>query len=110
MKKNWKNILIWSVLALPILVIGAGPSAGIPKNLAELTGSFNRWVAYIINLFWVLVVLSGIWGAYNFLSAQGDPKAAEKAKKIILYTVIAACVALLATVIESIAISILSAS
>ncbi len=68
---------------------------------------FTDYVTYVINLFWVLVVVYGVFAAFKYLTAKGDPKAADVASQMFKYTVIGACVALLATVIKEIAKSIL---
>lgn len=77
------------------------------KTVDNFTKLFIDYVEYFINLFWVLTVVFGIFAAFKYLTAKGDPKAAESAKGMVKYTVIAACVALLATVVKEIAKSIL---
>ena len=111
------NSLAVAVLTLPFFAAAQGtPSlpSGIPTtgldSVTEATGLFNTYVGYAINLFWVLTVLFGIFAAFKYLTAKGDPKAAESAKQMVIYTVIAACVALLATVIQTIAGSVLCAN
>ena len=78
-------------------------------TVADFNTLFIKYVEYGINLFWVLIVLFGVFAAFKYLTAKGDPKAADGAKQMVKYTVIAACVALLATVIKQIAKSILTA-
>lgn len=76
-------------------------------SFGDLNTLFEQYIKYFINLFWVITVLFGIFAAFKFLTAKGDPKAADSAKQMVKYTVIAACVALLATVIKEIAKSLL---
>lgn len=111
------NSLAVAVLSLPAFVAAQGTPqlpGGIPTtdldSVGEATSLFNTYVQYAINLFWVLTVLFGIFAAFKYLTAKGDPKAADSAKQMVIYTVIAACVALLATVVKQIASSILSAN
>ena len=106
-------------LALPMLSLAAGSSNGIDpieltypdkiknQSFGDFNSLFLDYVKYAINLFWVLTVLFGIFAAFKYLTAKGDPKAADSAKQMVKYTIIAACVALLATVIKEIAKSIL---
>jgi hypothetical protein len=99
MKKAFYSLL---ALAMPLLA-----SAALPKTVDQVNSLLEGWVAYLIGLFWVAAFLSGLFAAFKFLTAKGDPKAAETAKGMVKYTIIAACVALLATVIKEIAKSIL---
>jgi hypothetical protein len=112
--KNTINSIAVAVLSFPAMVAAQGtpaiPSGAPTTALTSVTGAttlFNTYVQYAINLFWVMTVLFGIFAAFKYLTAKGDPKAAESAKQMVIYTVIAACVALLATVVKQIAGSIL---
>jgi len=86
----------------------AQAQSAVPQSLEDLQGSFNSYVVWFSRLFWVIVFVYLLIAAITFLQAGGDPAKVEKAKKMLLYSVIAACVALLATGIESLATSILS--
>lgn len=99
MKKVFYSVL---VLALPIMV-----DAALPKTVGEVNTLLVSWVDYITALFWIAAFLSGLYAAFKFLAAKGDPKAAEQGKKMAIYTLVAACVALLSTVVKEIATSIL---
>lgn len=77
------------------------------KSVDGFTKLFIDYVGYAINLFWVLIIVYGFFAAFKYLTAKGDPKAADVANQMFKYTVIGACVALLATVIKEIAKSIL---
>ncbi|MBP6979858.1 hypothetical protein KBB41_02330 [Candidatus Curtissbacteria bacterium] len=114
MKKLFYSAL---VLILPFTV-NAQPSAQALKDIKyddtiktksvdDFSTLFIKYVDYAINLFWVLVVVYGVFAAFKYLTAKGDPKAADVASQMFKYTVIGACVALLATVIKEIAKSIL---
>jgi len=110
--------LIYSTLAflLPGITLAVptppqikyGDNTTTLDTVVEFDNLFIKYVTYGINLFWVIIVLFGIFSAFKYLTAKGDPKAAESAKQMVKYTVIAACVALLATVIKEIAKSILN--
>lgn len=90
--------------------IDYGDSKIETDSFGDLNSLFEQYIKYFINLFWVITVLFGIYAAFKFLTAKGDPKAADSAKQMVKYTVIAACVALLATVIKEIAKSLLKVS
>lgn len=113
-----KNIL--NALKVAVLVGPAMAAAQVPSNpnpdfgtkpstdsVVEINNLFVQYVQYAINLFWVLTVLFGIFAAFKYLTAKGDPKKAAEAQQMVIYTVIAACVALLSTVIKEIAKSFL---
>jgi hypothetical protein len=80
----------------------------VPQSLSDLTTSFNNYVIWFGRIFWVVIIVYFIWVAVTFLRANGDPSEVEASKKMLLYGVIAACIALLATGIKSIAGSLLS--
>ena len=117
--KKLINSVVVAVLSFPVMVAAQGigdptiptnvPKSGV-TSVSGANTSLNVYIAYAINLFWVMTVLFGIFAAFKYLTAKGDPKAAESAKQMVIYTVIAACVALLATVIQEIAKSILLAN
>ena len=114
MKKLF-NALKVAILAAPAVGFAQVPSDINPDlgttpstdTFSEANNLFVNYVQYAINLFWVITVLFGIYAAFKYLTAKGDPKAAESAKQMVIYTVIAACVALLATVVKQIALSVL---
>ncbi|MBP6979856.1 hypothetical protein KBB41_02320 [Candidatus Curtissbacteria bacterium] len=109
------NTLKVAVLLAPGAVFAQVPTTPNPDfgtkpgldSVVEANNLFVSYVGYAVNLFWVMTVLFGIFAAFKYLTAKGDPKAADGAKQMVIYTVIAACVALLATVVKQIALSIL---
>lgn len=68
-------------------------------SVQDVQDTLTSIVARAFSLFWVVAVGMIIWAAYLFLSAGGDETRIEKAKKILLYAVIAAAVALLSIVL-----------
>jgi hypothetical protein len=98
MKKVFYFVL---ALVLPVMV------RAVPETVDQVNSLLTSWVDYITALFWIAAFLSGLFAAFKFLAAKGDPKAAEQGKKMAVYTLIAACVALLSTVVKQIATSIL---
>ena len=94
--------------ALPMMAGAADDSSGLPKTVDEVNTLISGWVTYLIGLFWVAAFLSGLYAAFKYLTAKGDPKKAAEAQQMVIYTVIAACVALLSTVIKEIVKSFLT--
>lgn len=90
-------ILIFISLALPLLV-PAATSIAITNPIKAT--SFGELVDNILNFIWwivlalvpLMIVIAGLY----FVTAAGDPAKVEKAKGIILYTVIGFIIVLLA--------------
>jgi len=80
------------------------------ESVSQATNRFNTYVVWFYGLFWALAVVFLIWAAVTYLTANGDADKVATAKQRVVYAVIAACIALLATGIRSIATSLLSAS
>jgi len=64
-------------------------------SLTEAQGSLTNIVNFIVVVFW-------IWAAITYLTANGDEEKVGKAKKMVIYALIAAAIALLSTGLESI--------
>lgn len=113
---------ISAILALAVIAFsGVAHAQGTPidptslgtspiTSVSDATGKFNTYVTWFYGLFWALAVVFLIWAAVTYLTANGDSDKVGEAKQRVVYAVIAACVALLATGIKSIATSLLSAS
>ena len=76
-------------------------------SVADVENSFTRIVNVGIVVFWMFATAVIIWSAYTFLTAGDNAEKVEKAKKILIYAVIAAAVALLATGVQPIVTNIL---
>ncbi|MGC9602856.1 MAG: hypothetical protein ABSF47_00040 [Minisyncoccia bacterium] len=76
-------------------------------SLADVESTISSIVSRMITFFWILSVLVMIWSAFTFLTAGDSEEKVDKAKKILLYAVIAAAIALLATSVEPITRNIL---
>jgi hypothetical protein len=87
---------------------GADPSergislGGAGNVISDITG-------WVVGLFWVIVVLFAVLAAFNYLTAQGSEEKITKAKQMVVYTLIAAAVALLGTGIRAIVSNVLKA-
>jgi hypothetical protein len=76
-------------------------------SISDVQNTLINWDSWLINIFWVLTVGMLIWAAIMFVTAGGDDEKITKAKKIILYAVIAAVIALLATALGPITFNLL---
>jgi hypothetical protein len=92
---------------------GPGGPAGVAPPLTSLgTAGANiaTIVGWVVGVFWVVVVLFAVLAAFNYLTAQGSEEKITKAKQMVIYTLIAAAVALLGTGIRQIVTNILTAT
>lgn len=74
-------------------------------ELGDLISNVSGWAT---GLLITLSVLFVIYAAFIYLTAGGDPKNVENAKNIIIYAVIAIVIALMANVVKTIAIGLVS--
>ena len=80
-------------------------SSGL-TSLSQVQSSLDRIVTFLFDTFWIVAVGMLIWAAILFLTSN-DKESIGKAKRIIIYAVIAAAAALLANGIYSITFNIL---
>ncbi|MEK7651160.1 MAG: hypothetical protein AAB377_01365 [Patescibacteria group bacterium] len=66
------------------------------KSITDVENTLVKIVNLMFGIFWIIAVVVIIWAAFTFLTAGDDKEKVEKAKKILLYALIAATVALLA--------------
>lgn len=76
-------------------------------SIADVQSTMTKIVNWMISGFWIAAVGTIIWAAFIFLTAGDDKEKVEKAKKMLLYAVIAAAIALLANGISAITFNIL---
>jgi hypothetical protein len=76
-------------------------------SISDVTNTLSNWDNLLFPTFWILAVAVLIWGATLFLTAGDNEDKVRKAKKIIMYTVIAAAIVLLATGLPSIVSNLL---
>ena len=107
MKKILKIATIAAAFA-PLMVLAANPG-GIapvtqsPYNLQQLIDTVTNWATGLLVAISVLFV---IYAAFIYITTSGDPKGVEQAKNIIIYSVVAVVVALVANVVKSIALGL----
>jgi len=94
------KILTASLLVVPMVVFGqieGGPETG--SDLLSLIQTITNWFAAI---FFVIAVIFIILAAFGYLTAGGEEEKVSKAKKQLVYAVVAIVVALLAFFIPTI--------
>lgn len=103
------RIIFFSSLAtiLPFFANAATSTVNI-NSVNDVEKLINKWVGYLISLFWIASVVGMIYAAFLFLDSKGEPKKVEQAKAMVKYTIIAVVVALFSTSIKSILVSVLN--
>ncbi len=76
-------------------------------SVADVENTLTKIVNWMFGVFWIIAVAIMIWAAFTFLTAGDDKEKVEKAKKMLLYALIAAAVALLASGVGPIVTNIL---
>ena len=95
------SMSLFLLAAVPLLTFAKIESLeGIQLVIKDIVG-------WMMNVFWVVAVGFIVWAAFNFLTAQGDAEKVQKAKKMLLYAVIAAVIVLLANGVNVILTNIL---
>lgn len=63
------------------------PSGDTPATLQDLEVSFSRIVEVVLGLSGIVLFIMLIMGGFKFITAGGDPKAIEGAKKTLTYAI-----------------------
>src|SRR3989344_5536209 len=71
-------------------------------NITQVQTSLEKIVFWLYGIFWILAVGFIIWAAFLFMGANGEADKITKAKIMLVYTLIAAAVVLLANGIRDI--------
>ena len=95
--KLWTKIQYFVLAFLPSFALAQGsPNAVDISTPQKLVALINRVGDYMYMILLALGVIFLVYAGYVFLIGRGDEKEAERAKKIILYSVVAIAVAILA--------------
>ncbi len=94
-------------LLLPVSVLAQNNQSPInsAKDIIELFKKFLYWIA---TAFWIWAVIAIIYAGFLYLTAAGDSEKLDKAKKQLLYSVIAVAIGLVAYGVPAIVNSILN--
>ena len=76
-------------------------------NIGQVQTSLEKIVVWLYGVFWILAVGFVIWAAFLFMNANGEADKITKAKTMLVYTLIAAAVVLLANGIRDIVTNLL---
>jgi hypothetical protein len=76
------------------------PITSITSLAGTATSPLTVLVRWFIGIFWIVAVAMVVWAAFLYLTAGGNEEKITEAKKRLLYAVIAAAIALMATGID----------
>jgi len=105
-RHNIKKILFPALLGIFAFANLASADIAVPnpplENLSfeDVIVILNRFVTWIFTVFMILAVVFGIFAAFKYLTARGDPKEVQTATKMLIYTAVAIAAALLSVAIR----------
>jgi hypothetical protein len=113
----FQKLLYWA-LSIKIAFADGGATVDnvgqtLPNPLGEgttISSLLSRIMGYLLNLAIPIATVMILYGAFQILTAAGDPKKAEDGKKTIIYTLVGFAIILLASGIPYIIKEILGAS
>ena len=79
----------------------------IITDIGQVQTAAEKIVVWLYGMFWIVAVGFIIWAAFLFMGANGEAEKITKAKTILVYTLIAAAVVLLANGIRDIVTNLL---
>ncbi|MFA6018167.1 MAG: pilin [Patescibacteria group bacterium] len=122
--KKLKNLLVGvALLALPLGAALRVPLAYAAPNLMgnledvnsdadlgseDLTATIGKLIAAMLSVLGVIFLLLIIYAGFTWMTAQGDPKAVDKAKDILIRSVVGLIILLSAYAISTFVINALS--
>ena len=121
-----KNILIGAALvalpfgaALRIPVVHASPdlttnlsdvNADASLGSEDLTATIGKLISALLSVLGVIFLLLIIWAGFTWMTAQGDPKKVDKAKDILITSVVGLIILLSAYAISTFVIDQLASA
>jgi hypothetical protein len=88
-----KNFLVFFIILS--LAFSSVVYAATPTTVNQLLIVFNKVLFWVSTAFWIAAGISSIYAAFLYLTAAGSEERVGKAKKQLLYTVIAIAVAII---------------
>ncbi len=86
-----------------IKTIAGENKLGQAKSTKEIMQSIVKW---LLSLIGTIAVISLLYGGFLYITSQGEEKQAEKAKNIILYSVIGIIIIGLSAIVVNVVISL----
>lgn len=86
----------------PITIIEPVPVEGAPTSIGGFMGLLVTILGWIQVLFWILAIAFGLYAAFMYLTARGDPEKIKQANHMLIYVVVAVVVAIIAFAIPSV--------
>ena len=106
-KKLLTTLSIISLFSLPL--IASGLATNVPVGTVDDVIGFLKAVLNILRaIFFALAAIFIVFAAYRYLTAQGDPEKITGAKTMLIYTVVALAIALVASSLQSVIADLLS--
>jgi hypothetical protein len=100
----------YAALEPPVSQVPQDPVVAKVGSFTLAGGVITTIVGWVVGVFWVVVVAFAVLAAFNYLTAQGSEEKITKAKQMVVYTLIAAAVALLGTGLRAIVTNLLTAT
>jgi len=102
-KKSFLWFFLW--LSLPFFALAQESPIKDYRQIKTFLERFRDWLA---GIFWIVAVIMIFYAAFLFITQGGDAEKVDKAKRQLLYAVIAIVVAIMATGFEPLVRSFLS--
>src|SRR6266404_213387 len=90
-----KKLLVASLLILPADVAFAQAPPSPITNVQQIVDLFDRILFWFSSIFWIASGIATIYAGFLYLTAAGNDQQVEKAKKQLLYAVIAIAIGLI---------------
>lgn len=96
MSNKIKKITFGLILTVLTVIPAISSAAALPKKTAtDVYEAINNIGNLLYQLLMAAAVISLIWAAFNFLTAQGDPEKIKSARNFVIYALIGVLVATL---------------
>ena len=102
--KNFLRLLIFGSAFLSVAY------AATPTSVKDLLIVFNKILFWVSTAFWIAAGISTIYAAFLYLTAAGNEQRVDKAKKQLLYSVIAIAIGIMSASLPALVNSFLGGS
>lgn len=96
------NRFILIFLFMAVLVLPAVTVAATPSSVDDLVGILGKIFDIFYKVFFAVAAFAIVYAAYLFIFSVGDPQKVDQARKMLIYSVIAIFVGLIALSIDDI--------
>ena len=109
-KKSPSKIYVLPLLLAffsPLLVSAQSPTSPV-NSIQDIVDLFGRVLFWVSTVFWIVAGIATLYAGYLYLFAGGDQEKVGKAKRQLLYAVIATAIGILAAGLPTLVNSFLS--